>query len=144
MWGHPRPIVRPAASTWARLIAELHRGLSRGAAAGSAGISPRTLERWRVAARGGDELARELNDEIDTAFAVGEARLEELGAAGAEMDPRLALAMLTRRDGLAVAREKMRTLAVERRLLAVKLERERLELEQLREDLKPSTDGEGW
>lgn len=144
MWGHPRPIERPVAATWARLIAELERGLSRGAAAGSAGISPRTLQRWRVAARGGDELARQLNEEIDTAFAVGEARLEELAASGAETDPRLALAMLTRRDGMAVAREKMQTLALERRLLAVKLERERLELEQLREDLKPSADGEGW
>ena len=68
---------------------------------------------------------------------------DQFGGKAAEMDGRLALAMLTRRDSTVVAREKQRTLRLERQVLAVRLERERLELEQLRKDLSPLDEG-GW
>ncbi len=129
---------------FARMLRELRSGLSIAAAAGSAGWSPARVKRWRRDANAGNSAAQGLCDQIDAAHAEGLARLEEIVATGATEDPKLAVALLKRADGLEEIAERTRRTRAERKLAEAKLERELLELEQLKRDLSSTSDGEGW
>lgn len=80
-----------------RLLAALRAGAPRSAAAGLAGVAPRTLRDWMARGAGGEEVFADLHREVLLAESVCQLRALGLVLKSAQTDPKAAMWLLERR-----------------------------------------------